>query len=128
MPLSCRSSDVDVASTPYVQAPAVPFKRANLREYRNLDVVVVIRTSVPDRDLTARGRLLWDEVPQASRGFMNTARIILNTRAERARMSTVYMQRFHAECPRKTVSVQSDTPVCACGENNVAANIAKRAR
>src|SRR5215469_6605426 len=32
------------------------------------------------------------------------------------RMSTVYMQRFQAECPRKTVSVQCDTPVRTCDE------------
>jgi hypothetical protein len=69
-----------------------------------------------------------NEVPQANQGFMNTARIILNTRAEMTKMSTVYMQRFHAECPRKTVSVQCDTPARTCGENNDAVNIAKRAR
>ena len=67
-----------------------------------------------------------DEARRASRGFMNTARIILNTRAEMTGMSTVYMQRFQAECPRKTVSAQCDTPVRTCGGNNDAVNIAKR--
>jgi len=68
-----------------------------------------------------------NEALPANHGFMNTARIIVNTRAETTIMSTVYLQGFQAECPRKTVSVQYDTPALACDENNDVVNIAKRA-
>ena len=43
-------------------------KAANLREYRDLDVVFVIRTSVPGCDLSALRKAAMNEAPQIPAG------------------------------------------------------------